>query len=128
MKNVEKKENKLKQLVEKHKLAFTIAGGVIVLAAGVGLIYLGYRDSTNIDADRIIKELAAKDAGVAKLVQICEACDAGTAGTTIVSAPVPVTVAEFLGEEAERFVEGSRYKLDDIVANIIINIAKKPEV
>lgn len=121
-----KKESKLKKFVEKHEDALAIAGCAVGIAVGVGLIVYGCRMPTTINT-KSLEKLAAKDKNVAKLLEICNAVDAGTAGTTIETLTKAVTVAEFFGEHAECFIDGSNYKLDDIVVNVIYNIAKKAE-
>lgn len=122
----EDNKNKLKQFVKKHELAFAIAGGAVIFVAGAGLMYLGFRGITDIKM-KDLKRIAGKNKNVDSLLEICDAIGKGTAGHTIETLTAPVTVAEFFGEHAECFIDGSRYQLDDTVATIIYSIAKKAE-
>ena len=116
--------NKLKNFVKDHETAFAIAGIVVAAAAGAGLMYLGFRSTTKISV-KDLKRLVGKDKNVESLIEICAAIQKGTAGHSIETLTMPVTIAEFFGEHAECFIDGSPYQLDDIVANVIYNIAKK---
>lgn len=120
----EDNKNKLKQFVKKHELAFAIAGGAVILVGVFGLTYLGLSKANNITMSDL-KKLAAKDKSVARLFELAELCDAATAGTSIETFTKTMTIAEYFGEYAEHFMAGSTYQPDDIVANVIFNIAKK---
>lgn len=114
MKNKDK-ENKLKKFVKEHELAFTIAGGAVIFIAGAGLMYRGYRYSS------IAKEAATN------WLTVIEACQKGTRDTAISNLVEGVTVAEYFGKAADSFMAGSTVQPDDIVVNVIYNIAKKAE-
>ena len=120
------KLTKLKNFAEKHELAIAIAGGAVICVASAGLMYLGYRSVTNISM-KDLKRIAGKDKNVGSLIAISDCLKRGTAGHTIARSTVPVTIAEYFGDYAEEFMKGSKYQSDDIIVDIIYNIAKKAE-
>ena len=124
----EHKDNKLKKFVKDHEFALTIAGYATVAVVSVGLAYLGIRSCSPAAIKRSTEELAAKDKNVAALLDVCNLVDAGTRASIVFTPNTAVTVAEYISDVADEFYQTyPDIQPDDIIANAIINIAKKTE-
>lgn len=110
----EDNKNKLKQFVKKHELAFAIAGGVVILVAGVGI---GYGICRN--PKRMLERYS----------DVIEECKKGTRDIAIWNCdPNDVTtVAEVFGKNTADFIAGSEIQPDDVLASIVYVTAKKAE-
>lgn len=122
-----KKDNKskLKQFVKKHELAFAIAGGAVILVAGVAIGYACTRKPTNL-ASIHSKSTGKED--ISAMLEVAAYVDKGTRATLIWE-PLPgkvCTVAEHFGEDVDMFLVND-VQPDDVISNIIFNIAKKAE-
>ena len=124
----EHKKNKLKKFVKDHEFALTIAGYATVAVVSVGLAYLGIRSCSHTAIKRSTEELAANDKNVAALLDVCNLVDAGTRASIVFTPDKITTVAEYIGSDAEEFFQTyPDIQPDDIIANAIVNIAKKTE-
>lgn len=121
-----KEDNKLKKFIKKHERVFIIAGGVVILVAGVGIGYGICRNSKGI-LQREFDRLVVSNKAFERWLEIIDLCQKGTRETIIATNPDVVTVAEFFGKDAARFMANSDIQPDDTVVNIIYNIAKKAE-
>ena len=128
MKNVEKKDRKLRKFWNEHKGEILIVGGI---ALGAVAVYVGFkyirRFPDTIDAEKSIEKLAAKDENVAKLLDTSRLIDAGTRKSVVWEPATRPTVSEFFEDYAEFMAESLGVQTDDMIANVIYNIAKKPE-
>lgn len=117
-------DNKLKKFGKKHELAFAIAGGAVILIAGVGIGYYVCRKSPstiNREFDRLVTRKVLE-----RWLSVIEKCQEGTRSTSICNYD-GMTVADCFGKHAVEFIADSEIQPDDLVVNIIYNIAKKAE-
>lgn len=124
-----KEDNKLKKFVKDHELAFAITGGTVIFIAGAcigGKVYMRSRMGRMQHA-RNLEALASMNKHVKGLLEVCKLCDAGTRCTSFYAPSNTITVAEWFGDNLDAFIEGSNIQPDDIVTNVIYNIAKKAE-
>lgn len=120
-----KEDNKLKKFVKKHELAFAIAGGAVILIAGVGIGYGICRNSPS-TINREFDQLVTRNKALERWVSIIEKCQKGTRSTSICNYD-GMTVADCFGKHTAEFIAGSNIQPDDLVVNVIYNIAKKAE-
>lgn len=118
----EHKDNKLKK--------FAVVGVAVCLgvAAGVGLTYLDFRNSTDLSM-KDVKFLIGKDKDADTLLDVAKRLMDGDRAVLLEGYNNVPTVAAFFGDTAERIVNNSPYgvQLDDLVVNSIYTIAKKTE-
>lgn len=122
--NIDKKENKLKKFVKDHEVEFTVVGyGIACLAVGVGI---GYACNWKPKGIAYIHSKSTGEEDLAALIDLCACVNKGTRATVVSTPPAgkAVTAAEYLGDGIDRVLQFG-VQPDDVIDNVIINIAKK---